>query len=105
MYEYKGTVLRVVDGDTLDVELDLGLDIRVRTKIRLADVNTPELSTDLGKQVKAKLVEYFSDNPEIVVRTIKDRREKYGRYLAKVTTEDGTYLNEWLVQSGFAERA
>ena len=105
MYEYAATVRRVVDGDTLDVEIDLGLEIRLRTRLRLAGVNTPELDTIEGQQVKEKLESIFSANPSVVVRTIKDRKEKYGRYLATVLCSDGTFLNEWLVQSGFADRA
>lgn len=105
MYEYQAVIRKVVDGDTFDVELDLGLEVRHRTRLRLAEINAPELSTPAGQELKLRLEMMFADDPVVVVRTVKDRKEKYGRYLAKITLGDGTYLNEWLVQSGLAARA
>lgn len=105
MYEYQAIIRKVVDGDTFDVELDLGLEIRFRTRLRLAEVNAPELSTPAGQDLKLQLEMRFADNPIVTVHTIKDRKEKWGRYLAKVILPDGTYLNEWLIQNGLAKRA
>jgi micrococcal nuclease len=105
VYEYQAIIRKVVDGDTFDVELDLGLEVRHRTRLRLAEINAPELSTPAGQELKLRLEMMFADDPVVLVQTIKDRKEKWGRYLGKVMLPDGTYLNEWLVQQGLADRA
>lgn len=87
MYEYRATILRRVDADTLHVEVDLGIDVRHLLTIRLAGINAPELSTPEGKNAAAYVDLWIREHTgagEIVLRTIKDRREKYGRYLGLI---------------------
>lgn len=108
LYEYEGTVLRVVDGDTVDVELkrtvDFGFNIIQTTthklKVRLYGVNAPELSTPEGKEVRVWLIEQVMGKP-ILVRTFKDRTEKYGRYLATLIVH-GEDINRLMVETGRA---
>ena len=104
-YTYRATILRVVDGDTCHVEIDLGLDVRVRTTLRLAGINAPELPTDAGKAAKVFLDTLLASG-EVLVRTVKDRREKYGRYLGTlyVYPAEGPALdaNATMVSSGHA---
>lgn len=108
MYEYRAEVVKVVDGDTLHVSIDLGLDVRIRVTIRLAGINAPELSTAEGKEAKAWVQQWVEDvgiDGWVVVHTVKDRREKYGRYLGHVFSVDGPgseYLNNDLIVNGFA---
>lgn len=88
-YIYDATSLRVVDGDTLDVEIDLGLDVRVHTRLRLYGLDAPELHArdhaerERAEAARDRLIDLVMDHP-LVLRTVKDRREKYGRYLAEV---------------------
>lgn len=84
MYEYAGTIVRVIDGDTVDVTLDLGLDIHVNQRLRLVGVNAPEKNTPEGMAAKAWMEQYLLPGDTVVVKTVKDHKEKYGRYLASV---------------------
>lgn len=104
MYEYRGEVVNVVDGDTVDVRIDLGLEIQREIRLRLFGINAAERFTDLGKMATEALRDTLAGNPKVTVRTFKDRTEKYGRYLAILTAEDGTNINDWLVESHLAER-
>lgn len=107
-YEYDGVVLRVVDGDTVDVELrrtvDFGFNIIQTTthklKVRLYGVNAPEMSTPEGKQVRLWLIEQVMGKA-VRVKTVKDRTEKYGRYLATLVI-DGEDINRLMVETGRA---
>ena len=142
MYEYSAKILRVVDGDTLDLMISLGLDIHVKERVRLLDVNTPEkfgvskdsdeyragiesskwlvrqiavrwsdesksAVADKGEHEKAlsAFVEtgaVFAMPPEVRIRTHKDSKGKYGRYLAEVFVGDDTEsINTKLILMGF----
>lgn len=107
MYSYSASVLSVVDGDTLHVELDLGLDVRVRTTLRLNGIDCPELKTPAGKAAKAFTEAWVKNNGGVVVvDTYKDKREKYGRYLAEVRPTVPPYvlsLNQSLLVNGHAK--
>jgi len=91
MYEYKAKLVSVVDGDTVRVDVDLGLNIHTYLTLRLAGINAPELGTPEGVAAKAYLVAATGDG-SLVIRTVKDRREKYGRYLAHLWhVSEGTF--------------
>ena len=110
MYTYKAKLIRIVDGDTIDAEIDLGFDTIVRKRIRLFGINTPETKTkDMNEKAKGlaakqRLTELL--NGEFVVETILNKRGKYGRVLGVVynQVEDKTRLNinEALVDEGHA---
>lgn len=105
-YEYAATILKVVDGDTVHAELDLGLDVKVRTTLRLAGINAPELSTKDGPPARAYLQYLLATGGPLVVRTVKDKREKFGRYLATIllVQKNGTLIdvNDRMVKDGYA---
>lgn len=108
MYQYKAVVLKVVDGDTLHLNVDLGLDVWIKIKVRMAGINAPEMSTDEGKKSKAFLETKLPVGTNLVISTVKDRKEKYGRYLAYIFLDDSTKdnlksINNLLVESGFAK--
>jgi endonuclease YncB( thermonuclease family) len=107
MYEYRATVERVVDGDTAHFKIDLGLDLSTRMTIRLARLNTPELPTAEGSAARDYLARRLKEG-EIILRTLKDRREKYGRYLGEVDVVGPDSIrrnvNDELVEKGFAKR-
>jgi micrococcal nuclease len=83
MYEYTGKVTRVVDGDTLHVDIDLGCDTHLNMTIRLDGIDAPEMSTSEGHLARDYVVAWLEQfGNQVVVRTVKDKKEKYGRYLA-----------------------
>lgn len=106
MYEYAGRVLDWHDGDTCHVEVDLGLDIDTRLTIRLMGVNAPELATPEGKVALAYVRSLMAADGSVWLRTVKDHREKYGRYLAWVflgsAMDDAFEVGHMLVASGNA---
>jgi len=91
MYEYKAMVRRVVDGDTVDLDLDLGCSIHVYERCRLYGINAPESFgvKKNSKEYKAGIAakEYLRsliEGKEVMVQTFKDKKGKYGRYLATI---------------------
>jgi micrococcal nuclease len=111
MYEYRvKEVLKVVDGDTIDVVIDLGFDISFTSRVRLAGIDTPESRTKdarekiLGLEVKEYLKKALEGATDIVIRTEKvDSSEKYGRILGWVFVNRQTdSLNMELVNKGYA---
>ena len=111
MYEYRvKQVLRVVDGDTIDVDLDLGFDISFTSRVRLAGIDTPESRTTdkrekvLGLEVKQRLKEILSKSSSLVIRTEKpDSTEKYGRILGWLFIDGAEKsINEGLIADGYA---
>ena len=87
-YTYKVANYRVVDGDTLEVTLDLGFNTFRKEKLRLARINAPELKTANGLASKAYLSDLLNDKI-IIIQTKKDLKDRYGRYIAEVwITED-----------------
>ncbi|MBA1341471.1 MAG: hypothetical protein C5S40_04960 [ANME-2 cluster archaeon] len=113
MYEYTAKVDRVVDGDTLDLIIDVGFKITANQRIRLAHINTPETwrvkheSEEYKKGMEAKqFVEkrLADNNNQMRLRTYKNTG-RYGRYIGEILLEDCEIsLNEELVQKGFAEK-
>ena len=95
MYEYGCTVTRVVDGDTVDVILDLGFSIFHKCRVRLYGIDTPESRTrNKDEKVRGKLAsKYLSDaihnGTKVVLRSkLKDSKGKYGRVLGEVVVDD-----------------
>lgn len=89
-YERQAHVMRVVDGDTLHLLVDLGCDIQLAMAVRLLGLNAPEKNTEEGKVAKLFVEAWVRDyGPWFIVRTQKDKREKYGRYLADLLPLDG----------------
>lgn len=98
---YPATVLRVIDGDTLDLDIDLGFCLHLTQRIRLEGINTAEKNTTAGKDAAAWVQRWVDGRgPAFTVQT--HRREKYGRYLATLTAADGQVLNTALIDAGLA---
>lgn len=98
MFTYNAKVVRVVDGDTIDVEIDLGFDIWHKTRLRLSGIDTPEVSTEFGKVVRQYVKEAL-EGQLVTITTAKP--DKYGRYLAEVFIK-GNSLNQNLLKIGMA---
>lgn len=85
MYEYFATVDRVLDGDTLDLHIDVGFSVTVRMRVRLNGINTPEVfgaEKVEGKAASAFVKSALPVNARVLIHTHK--LEKYGRYVADV---------------------
>ena len=112
MYEYKCKVKRVVDGDTMDVILDLGFDIHHAVRVRRAGIDTPESRTRdkdekaRGKLSKAFLKESIKGKKIILKTKIKDAKGKFGRVIAEVWAEfeEGSLrnINELMIKECYA---
>jgi micrococcal nuclease len=128
MYQYKAIIQKVVDGDTLVIAIDLGLSVWIHDeKIRLYGINTPEVygvkkgtpEWEEGNKASEFVKSILKEKDEILIQTIKDKQEKYGRYLGLVyiklapemisglseirTIEDYYCLNDILVRKGLAK--
>ena len=108
MYEYACTVERVVDGDTIDVILDLGFSVSYSSRVRLYGIDTPESRTrNKDEKARGKLAAAFLQNAintaeQVVIRTeLKDSRGKYGRVLGTVVC-DGIDINKTMVEQYYA---
>jgi micrococcal nuclease len=111
MYEYRvKKVTGVVDGDTIDVELDLGFNISYSQRVRLAGIDTPESRTKdkiekaLGLESKQRLKDVLSKAQLVVIKTeLPDSSEKYGRILGWIFIDGAEKsVNEALVADGYA---
>ena len=102
MYEYTAKVTNVVDGDTIDVDIDLGFDVHINTRLRLAGVNCAELNTPEGVLAR-RWTQYNLLGTTVTIKTDKDKKEKYGRYLAVVEVPSWSYnFNDALIKKGYA---
>jgi len=108
MYEYSCEVDRVVDGDTVDVVLDLGFDILYRSRVRLYGIDTPESRTrDKDEKVRGKLAGSFlkeaidNGNKVIIETKLKDSKGKFGRVLGNVII-DGININQLMIENYLA---
>ena len=111
MYEYRVKKLTgVVDGDTIDVEIDLGFNVSYAQRVRLAGIDTPESRTKdkaekvLGLESKEYLKSKLKDAKLIVIKTEKpDSSEKYGRILGWLYVDGNTIsVNDQMIEDGYA---
>jgi micrococcal nuclease len=129
MYQYKAIIQKVIDGDTMEIDIDLGLLVWIHNeRIRLYGINTPEVygvkkgspEWELGNKASEFVKKNVHEKDEVIIETFKDKKEKYGRYLALVyikispdeligltdIRKNGDYysLNDILVGKGLAEK-
>ena len=117
MYEYQCKIVRVVDGDTVDVDIDLGFGMWMKKqRIRLYGIDTPESRTrDLeekkyGIMAKEIVKKYIPEGSTQILRTKKDKAGKYGRILGEFvvaelatgrTAPNGVTLNKWMIENHY----
>ena len=105
MYEYRAFVRKVYDGDTVTVDIDLGFDVVLKgQKIRLTRINAPEVR---GKERPEGLVSRDALREKVLdkwitIKTKKDKKGKFGRWLGELWVDD-TCVNDWLLIEGYAE--
>jgi|TARA_R110000782_G_scaffold155051_5_gene247340 micrococcal nuclease len=111
MYEYRvKKLIKVVDGDTIDVEIDLGFDISITQRVRLAGIDTPESRTkdlvekELGLEVKELLKHKLEEATTIVIKTEKpDSTGKFGRVIGWLHLDNAEEsFNKTLIATGYA---
>ena len=111
-YTYSAQVVRVVDGDTLDVRIDVGFGIYLNDRLRLKGINAGEINTPWGQNAKKFLEKYLSCCPLIIIRTYKEG--VYGRWIADIfalkgcndplrIAKEGEFLNQVLLDEGLAD--
>jgi micrococcal nuclease len=102
VFIYQAAVEKVVDGDTLDLQLDLGFGVFTRQRVRLLGINAAEHGTELGDKATAFARDWVKQHgPAFTVRTQKDKKEKFGRYLATILS-DTADLGQALIDAGLA---
>jgi micrococcal nuclease len=123
LYVYRAKVLRVIDGDTVEVMVDLGFHVFRQEKLRLFGINSPEIVGQThaegiaAKRAMMGLIAGFgvtetdtligaadiaTGNCNVVIRTRKDADDKYGRMLATITDKIGRDVNAEMIKLGFA---
>ena len=98
MYTYRGEVKAVIDADTIDVLVDLGFGVHTMQRLRLYGIDAPEMKTEAGKIAKeyVKSVLLGGDAFKYVyVRTLKDKKDKYGRKLAVLYFGEGSMISDF----------
>lgn len=109
MYDYRATVLRWVDGDTVDLLVDLGFTVQVRQRFRLLGIDTPEVNRKASREAGNAATAYAAGlapvGCDVVVQSHKTG--KFGRWLAVVLPVDGDgeplqSVNDALLEAGHA---
>jgi len=117
MYTYKCKCLRVVDGDTIDAEIDLGFKVYIRERIRFYGINTPESRTrDLEEKARGLAAKQFlkdtlaKSKNKFILESMVDKKGKFGRILGTLYVEyqkegesiDKINVNQYLIDNGHA---
>lgn len=106
LYTYRAHIVAVYDGDTVTVDIDLGFSVVLRGQsVRLARINSPEVrgsSADLGIKSRDALRSKILGK-SVVLRTVRDAKEKYGRWLGEIWLDEQC-INDWLLAEGLASR-
>lgn len=100
LYHYKIELIRVIDGDTIEVNIDLGFGITIRKTVRLAKINAPEMNTLEGKVNRLELTHFLADKKLTAVT--EKPMDKYGRWLATIYAGDIS-VNQWMIDRKLAK--
>lgn len=111
MYEYTGRVIKVVDGDTIDIDVDLGFGIRSKRRIRFLGIDTPEIwraETPMEKERGKEARDFVKERllgKIVTFMSHKDKTGKYGRYLGDIVylgdNREALFITEELKKAGF----
>jgi micrococcal nuclease len=112
MYEYRSTIVKIVDGDTVDVDIDLGFGTWLHNeRVRIMGIDTPESRTSdktekvFGLAAKQRLTELLGPKPilkTMVSKKGEDMKGKFGRILGDFITEDGQMVTDIMIAEGHA---
>ena len=101
MFTYAAKLIEVIDGDTVDLLIDLGFGVHVKERCRLYGIDAPEMPTEAGKAAKAYLESLLGASSELFVATRKmtrkpkEKTDKYGRYLAVLYVSSNDVEDDW----------
>lgn len=102
-YIRNATVVKVIDGDTVDLLVDLGFELTYKTRCRLTGINAPEKNTPEGMKSAEWLTKLLPTGRAVIIKTDRDKKEKYGRYLATIQVAGlKDSVNQSLVDAGLA---
>jgi endonuclease YncB( thermonuclease family) len=101
-YTYQARVERLIDGDTILAEIDLGFRLKATMPVRLAHINAPERNEIGGKAAREHLAGLLPADGMVLLKTYKPY-DKYGRYLAEVYAGE-VYVNDRMIADGHAQR-
>ena len=104
MYSYPGIVTRVIDADSLIIDIDLGFCVIMKgQRLRLKGINAPELRTEEGKVAKAWLVKTLEvyGNKVFLISAKAPKKGKWGRWVVDIYTEN-IHINKALIETGHA---
>ena len=107
MYEYKiKEIVKVIDGDTVDILIDLGFSVYHEERVRLSGIDTPEMNSknvlekEMAKKAKTFITTWLKEQKNLTIKTYKD--DKYGRLLGEIFGNGGVCVNNLLMEKGFA---
>lgn len=93
-------VLRAIDGDTLEVVVDIGWNVAIRAVVRLAGIDCPERGTPEGTAATAFAIDWVASNGSSITLVSYSTKDRYGRHLADLISEDGRDLRDDLIAAG-----
>ena len=107
-YQYWAKVTRVVDGDTLDLDVQVGFNMSIAARVRLLGINTPEIYSvkkgseeyQKGQEAIAFLNKYLEEGSWVEVKIFEAKRDKYGRWLAEIFVGD-INVNQEMINAGY----
>ncbi len=103
MFEYSAKLVRIIDADTVELDVDLGFRVYHRMVVRLDGIDAVERKDSRHKVAVDWLNLQLSGKGPLMIRTKKDRQEKYGRYLAEIYySSDTPSVNQQMVSAGYA---
>ena len=109
MYTYRARVNRIIDGDSIVLDLDLGFDTWINNQsIRLVGVDAPESRTrdlvekQFGNLAKERVKELLEIGSYVIIKTYKDKEGKFGRILGEIVTSEEININDLLIEERLA---
>jgi|TARA_B110000967_G_scaffold210023_1_gene269641 micrococcal nuclease len=109
MYTYRAKVNRIIDGDSIVLDLDLGFDTWINNQsVRLVGVDAPESRTrdlvekQFGNLAKERVKELLEIGSYVIVKTYKDKEGKFGRILGEILTNEEININDLLIEERLA---
>jgi micrococcal nuclease len=102
MFTYAAKIVHVVDGDTVDLTVDLGFRVKFDIRARVYGINAPEVSTTPGRMVRDWLREHVKAGDQVTIQTFKAPGDKYGRWLAKIEHPEIGDIAKALIERNYA---
>jgi micrococcal nuclease len=104
-YQYRATITRIIDGDTVDAICDLGFRINRNDRFRLYGINTPERGRKGSVEATAYLTSMIPVGASVLIRSHKPETmtvDSFGRWVAEIFLPDGTNVNDAMIEAGHA---